>query len=237
MSGKHLKIARLTEAFLWTAGALLLGWVALSGARAALAQKQALKVVNQWQVNQGQVNPEQGDHVQIDAPEDPDRSLWSAQRKRAHELAKTQSGAVKPLAALSIPALDLRVAVFAGTSETVLDLGAGWLESSAQIGSNGHIALAAHRDGYFRGLRNIAVGDELQVQSPQGTAHYTVTEIRIVYPHDVSVLLPPDAPMLTLITCYPFYFVGAAPQRFIVQAELTTRHSELMTMKPGEIDE
>jgi sortase A len=81
-------------------------------------------------------------------------------------------------------------------------------------------AIAAHRDGFFRGLKDIRIGDEIEIDTPGPSLTYVVDALTIVDPSDVSVLEPREVPTVTLVTCYPFYFAGSAPQRFIVQAAL-----------------
>ena len=144
---------------------------------------------------------------------------WSAGRIEKYA---TQAAAVGeiPEAVLRIDALQLEVPVYAGTGEWNLNRGAGRLEGSAPFDAVGNTVLAAHRDGYFRRLRNLQVGDRLQVQTLQGTFGYVVTDIRIVAPTATEVLAPTAQRTLTLVTCYPFFFLGPAPQRYIVRAEL-----------------
>ena len=81
------------------------------------------------------------------------------------------------------------------------------------------ISIAGHRDGFFRALKDIKVGDAIELQTETGREAFVVRSLSIVNPSDISVLLPTAAPTMTLVTCYPFYFVGSAPQRFIVTAE------------------
>lgn len=82
------------------------------------------------------------------------------------------------------------------------------------------MAIAGHRDGFFRGLKDIGLGDRIEMVMPGRTETYIIDRITIVAPSDVSVLQPRLRESLTLITCYPFYFVGSAPQRYIVQASV-----------------
>jgi sortase A len=98
-----------------------------------------------------------------------------------------------------------------------LNRGIGRIEGTAHVGAAGNLGLAAHRDGFFRGLKDVQVGDAIDVESLEGTMHYRITELAIVEPTDVHVLAPTDTATLTLVTCYPFYFIGEAPQRFIVK--------------------
>lgn len=123
-----------------------------------------------------------------------------------------------PIALLSIARVGLQVPVFADTSERNLNRGAGWVEGTAAPDEDGNIAIAAHRDGYFRVLKDVALGDVLVLESIARERNYRVTEISIVDPDDTSSLFATDAAVVTLVTCYPFYFVGHAPQRYIVRA-------------------
>ncbi|MEO2266070.1 class D sortase [Pseudoalteromonas sp. YIC-656] len=124
-----------------------------------------------------------------------------------------------PLALIAVPRLQLEVPVFTGTTEEQLDIGAGWLPSTAEITDpNGNIAIAAHRDSWFRPLKDIRKGDVVSVTTTSGLEQYTVTGTQVVTPEDTSVLAHSRDKQLTLITCYPFYFVGNAPYRFVVTA-------------------
>jgi sortase A len=148
-----------------------------------------------------------------------DFSLWSGQRVKAYAQAlATKLGA--PLAVLSIPKLGLDVPVFDGTSELTLNRGAGRIVGTARPGEQGNVGIAAHRDGFFRGLKHVQVGDQIELAVLRHKFVYTVDSITVVKPSDVSVLRARPRPSLTLVTCYPFYFVGDAPQRYIVQASL-----------------
>jgi sortase A len=119
---------------------------------------------------------------------------------------------------VEIPKLHLSAVVFQGTTDKILDRGVGHLDGSALPGETGNVVLAAHRDTFFRSLRNIHQGDEITVTTPNGPRAYEVESTEIVDPTDVSVAGTTPNPTLTLITCYPFYFVGHAPKRFIVKA-------------------
>lgn len=119
---------------------------------------------------------------------------------------------------LEIPRLGISTAVITGDDAQTLHAAAGHLPDTPRPWEHGNSAIAAHRDGLFRPLKDVRVGDQLQVRTPHGDLRYRVTGTKIVKPTDLSVLAPTDGPTLTLITCYPFYFVGSAPERFIVQA-------------------
>jgi sortase A len=94
----------------------------------------------------------------------------------------------------------------------------GRIIGTARLGEAGNTGIAGHRDGFFRGLKDIAPGDRVDLALTNQTSHYVVESIRITTPDDVSVLQPTPKASLTLVTCYPFYFVGSAPQRYIVSA-------------------
>jgi sortase A len=155
------------------------------------------------------------------------QSLWDAARIRAYQHTLGVS-MTPPEAVLRIPKVGIEVPVFEGTSDLVLNRGVGHIAGTALPGQPGNIAITGHRDGFFRGLKDIAVGDRIELQRPGSaslTDTYLVRNIAIVFPSDTSVLHPADTSTLTLVTCYPFYYVGAAPQRYIVQATLLTSGS------------
>jgi sortase A len=120
---------------------------------------------------------------------------------------------------VDVPRLKLSAAVVEGDDESAFDKAVGHLPDTPMPWQNGNVAFAAHRDTFFRPLKDIRIDDEVRVVTPRGEYRYRVRKTQIVNPEDVSVLAPTEQPSLTLITCYPFYFVGSAPRRFIVQAE------------------
>lgn len=124
-----------------------------------------------------------------------------------------------PVGMLSVPRLQLSTAVVEGDGDVVLDVSAGHLPDTPWPWEPGNAAIAAHRDGLFRGLRHVKSGDVIEMRTTHGDLRYQVADIKIVLPTDVSVLDPTERDSLTLITCYPFYYVGHAPKRFIVRAE------------------
>ena len=122
------------------------------------------------------------------------------------------------LGRMEIPRLGLSVGIFQGTQSKTLRIGAGHIEGTAIPGEAGNSGIAAHRDTFFRPLENIRTNDEIQIETARGFSHYQVDSIRIVPPDEIAVLEPTAESGVTLVTCYPFYFVGAAPKRFIVHA-------------------
>ena len=126
--------------------------------------------------------------------------------------------AALPIALLRIPRVALEVPVFGDTSELNLNRGAGWIEGTAAPGTDGNIAIAAHRDRYFRALKDVAVGDRVELESLAQRREYRITGLSIVQPDDTSWLSATRTATITLVTCYPFYYVGHAPKRYIVRA-------------------
>jgi len=148
----------------------------------------------------------------------PDMSSWSSGRITAYQSQDVSAAPRTVLAVLRIPSIDLEVPVYAGVTEANLNRGAAWIETTAPLGMPGNTALASHRDGYFRALGGISVGDRIELQTLQHSKEYAVDDIRVVEPEAVHVLAPSGDERLTLVTCYPFYMVGPAPKRFIVRA-------------------
>lgn len=179
------------EACLWTVGCLAIGYCAFIWGRAYYDQTQA-----NWALN----------HV---LPGDP----GTGAPKVAAE------GSL--FGRIDIPRLDISVIVFEGTSDDTLARGVGHLRGTAAPGQRGNLVLAGHRDTFFRELRNIRRGDQISVKAPDAEYQYSVDSTAIVQPTQTEVVRPTDAATLTLITCYPFYYIGAAPERFIVRAHFT----------------
>jgi sortase A len=147
----------------------------------------------------------------------PDQSLWAEKRIREYE----ESLAVEadpPLAVMTIDKLGIQVPVYNGADDFNLNRGVARIKGTAAVDAVGNLGVAGHRDGFFRGLKDIEVGDEIELLTTHGPIGYAVSSIEIVDPEDVWVLAPTDEKTLTLVTCYPFYYVGHAPKRFIVQA-------------------
>jgi sortase A len=123
---------------------------------------------------------------------------------------------------IEIPRLDVSVIVIEGSTEAILRHAAGHIAGTALPGEPGNVGISAHRDTFFRPLRNIRRDDVITVTTLLGVWRYRVVSTRIVPPSDTSVLNRGPSQVLTLVTCYPFYFVGASPDRFIVRAERIT---------------
>jgi sortase A len=195
----------LAEGFCWTLALISLSaWAALhlvaaAGARHELNRFAVLEAATQFETGM------------------PDQSLWSPARIRAWQSAVNDPSPA-PLGVLRIPRLRLEAPLLGGTEEAKLDRGLGHIEDTAPPGTDGNAGIAGHRDGFFRVLKDITEGDTIELQTLAGRETYRVERTWIVEPEDVSVLDPTPSRSLTLVTCYPFYFVGSAPQRFIVRA-------------------
>ncbi len=150
-----------------------------------------------------------------------DQHLSSAGGVRASdELQEHQARA--PLAILRIPRIGLEVPVLEGTDAWTLNRGVGNIADTAKPGAQGNSGIAGHRDSHFRALKDVRPGDEIELETPEEIGIYRVERMWIVGPEDVSVLDPTPSDSVTLVTCYPFYFIGSAPERYIVRAVRTT---------------
>jgi sortase A len=136
--------------------------------------------------------------------------------------AETRSQPVtrRVLGRLEIPTLGVSTIVREGEDARTLQLAIGHIAGTALPGTAGNMGLAGHRDTFFRKLREIDPGDVIRMVAVEGTFTYVVESTQIVDPGDLWVLDPTPEPSLTLVTCYPFTYIGEAPQRFIVRARL-----------------
>jgi sortase A len=123
---------------------------------------------------------------------------------------------------LSVPRLGVNVIVVQGDSQRDLRRAVGHIPGTSLPGQGGNVALAGHRDTFFRPLRDIREGDFITLKTPGGEYEYEVQSTSIVGPRHVDVLKPSQDNVLTLVTCFPFYYVGPAPNRFIVRARQIT---------------
>jgi sortase A len=124
----------------------------------------------------------------------------------------------EPIGRIEIPRLHISVMVLEGTAPGILRVAAGHIDGTALPGTTGNIGIAAHRDTFFRPLREVRSQDRILVTTSYGTFRYVVDAIEIVDPKNLQVLHRTRDPELTLVTCYPFTYLGAAPKRFIVHA-------------------
>jgi len=144
---------------------------------------------------------------------------WSEKRIADYQQALRQDVG-ETLAVLRIPSRNIEVPVFDSIDETALNRGSGHVDGTSLPGERGNVAIAAHRDGFFRNLEDIEIGDEIELTAIDRRQVFRVSQLDIVDPLDISVLAPSEDTVITLITCYPFYYIGSAPERFIVRATL-----------------
>jgi sortase A len=140
----------------------------------------------------------------------------AAPSRRASARAKLPSTAL--IGRLSIPRLHLVAMVREGIDRRTLQLAVGHIPATALPGQVGNVGVAGHRDTFFRGLKDLRTGDEIRFSTIDGDFRYQVESLMVVEPGNVGVLAPSQEPVLTLVTCYPFSYIGTAPKRFVVRA-------------------
>jgi LPXTG-site transpeptidase (sortase) family protein len=224
----RLRLLTLTSAVLVAAGVAMLLYYAASRVDAGAGHRQGLDAFRTARA--AQLTAETADAAggtnglesrgSVSAPlasavGEPDKSLWSASRIADYD--KFAAAEDIPEGIMRIPSVNLELPVFAGTRESNLTRGAGRIEGTPALDGEGNTGVAAHRDGYFRALKDVALGDIIEVETMSGVEQFRITDLMIVEPEDVHVLDPTTERSLTLVTCYPFYYVGSAPQRFIVR--------------------
>lgn len=217
---------RRIEVSLWVTGLSLLAAYGAVRAWSGYASHQGIVAMREARATYVAQSSEPHDDIEAEvaAPAVPWRALapdmttWSQARRAAYR--DSVADRRTPYAVLRIPSLRLEVPIYAGTSAAVLNRGAGLIEGTALPGDDGNIGVAAHRDGFFRPLRGVKEGADLYIDTVQSTRRYRVMSTSVVAPQNVAVLTDTARPSVTLVTCYPFHFVGPAPQRFIVRAEI-----------------
>jgi sortase A len=201
-------------------GLLLLGFYAFAQLHSMLTFRAALRELKEDN-RAGPASTQKAERKLLPAD-----SSYAAQEPAGPEAGmNTPSGsgsrrAGAALALLRIPALQLEVPVLEGTDAVTLNSGVGRIAGTAFPGEPGNIGIAGHRDSFFQGLKGVNKGDTIQLTFKQHTDTYVVDMIEITSPEDISVLEPGPQPELTLVTCYPFSFIGPAPRRFVVRASL-----------------
>jgi LPXTG-site transpeptidase (sortase) family protein len=164
----------------------------------------------------------------IPPPSPPGATTTARTARRLPDDGTSAPVAAKPgswLARLEMPSVKLTATVLEGSDDRTLRHAAGHLEDTPLPGQRGNIGIAGHRDGIFRPLKDAHVGDTLTLTTSGFAYRYRISRTLIVAPEDVYVLDPTLDPTLTLVTCYPFNFIGHAPKRFIVQAELVDQQA------------
>jgi sortase A len=152
---------------------------------------------------------------------------------RALHAVVSRTDAALPIGRLEIPRIGLSAVVMEGDDEHTLKVAVGHLPDTPLPWQDGNAALAGHRDTFFRPIRRLQTGDEIRLVTPRGTFRYRATRQLVVEPDELWVLDPSPTAALTLITCYPFDFVGPAPRRFVVHAERMVETSEARALSEG----
>ncbi len=127
------------------------------------------------------------------------------------------------LGRIEIPRVGVSVAILEGTTPQTLRMGVGHIDGTALPGQPGNSGIAGHRDTYFRELKEIRSNDQILIHTATGVESYEVDWVQITNPSDVDILAPTTGSGLTLVTCYPFHYIGAAPERFVVHAHMQKR--------------
>ena len=197
-------VLRFTEDFLWVVALASIGFCSVAYGSAAIHQARQKAVLEALRANSA-------------AP----ASLASASQASDSKVANNVL-----LGLIEIPRLDTASIVEEGVETSTLWKAVGHIPGTALPGERGNAVLAAHRDTYFSGLGDLKVGDLVSFKSPTATYSYRVESTRIVEPDDTQVLAASNEPILTLVTCYPFHYIGNAPQRYVVTAREQQRASQ-----------
>jgi sortase A len=193
------KILKWTQRVLLVCGILLLGYCAFALTDAWLFQRRAARDLDRLQRDRRAASRMTPQPVSV-------------------RVAPAAAVAGSLIGRIEIPRLALSVVVVEGVDRISLRRAVGHIPGTALPGEAGNVGLAGHRDTFFRQLKDVKIADEIQVSTPISNFKYQVVSLRIVDPENVGVLAPSGENVLTLVTCYPFYFVGPAPKRWIVRA-------------------
>lgn len=219
------RAAILTECALLLLGFVCVGWFVYEFVERSVAQK-----YEAWALDaevRGESPSWTGFVKDLFRSDDEKRSR--EQERQAEDARRQDRPAMKPgslVGRIEIPRIKVSATVREGSDDKTLKRAAGHIPNTSLPGEDGNVGIAAHRDSFFRNLRNIKEGDEIRMVTTWGTYRYEVHSLKIVTPNDVHVLNPGPEPLMTLVTCYPFNYVGSAPKRFIVQAREIGTESE-----------
>ena len=206
-----VKVVRILERILLSLGLILIVVAITATVRSAVLSRVAVAKLSQA--------TDGNNKASLEEPSKVDFTLWEPKRIEAY-LKSLSIPIEMPMAVLRVQRLKIEAPVLEGTEEFSLNRGVGWVVGTARPGTAGNAGIAGHRDGFFRGLKDIKIGDAVEVATLTATHRYRVDEIAIVTPSDTAVLKPRANDSVTLITCYPFYFIGNAPFRYVVHASL-----------------
>jgi sortase A len=227
----HSRKLRALEAALWLAGTLALGWVAWGWLEGRLYERREERLLEQALAVQPSLDPARPDgRVRVEIGKDGVESVVSedgstrASSGTARSQAMSQGNARLVLAGslgrIVVPRVGLAAMIAEGVDHHTLRRSVGHIPGTSPVGGGGNVGLAGHRDTFFRPLRLVRPGDDLWIATAGSIERYRVEWTDVVPPEDTSVLDPTPYPALTLVTCHPFYYVGSAPDRFIVRARL-----------------
>ena len=212
------KTTKYLRLFLLLIGFGLLAFFAAAKFHGFILSRAAVREFEGRRQASGKTNEKENHDARLTAAP-PNFLLWSGKRVEDYEQSLNKHLA-PAMAIIRIPRLDVEAPVFDGTDDITLNRGVGHIAGTAYFDHDGNVGIAGHRDGFFRGLKNIKVGDRIQIDEADRAETYVVDRLQIVSPRNVSVLDSSAKPTLTLVTCYPFYYIGSAPKRFIVHAVL-----------------
>jgi sortase A len=198
----HLRcVLTWLERALWTAGCCALGYYMFINVDASLTQRQLTRSFEKSKTHVGVTAQTTLDYSTADVHQAPARS------------------GSRLVGRLGIPKLDVSSVILEGVGPQTLRVALGHVPGTSLPGQPGNVVIAGHRDTFFRPLRKIAIGDEVSVETSARTYYYQVRSFEIVDPRNVNALRFHNKNELTLITCYPFSYIGPAPMRFVVHAE------------------
>lgn len=216
---RHAQRARSAEIFRW--GFLLIGLIACGFSGYIYLDSHVYQSYQDWSFDQeaNGKTPTVGAFLRDGVAQ---HGSSSDTRKSAERAATPKDQGLPAsegwIARIGIPRLNVRAIVREGVEESTLRRAVGHVPGTARPGDEGNVGLAGHRDSFFRPLHDVRRDDRIVVETLDATYEYLVDSLKIVGPDDVSVLAPTKEPSLTLVTCYPFHYVGNAPRRFIVRA-------------------
>ena len=214
-----LLICRAGELLSYLTGFLLTGFFVAQLAQGEVQRQGDIAAFEQASQSGAPAVSEPG--FDLSGTENPDTSLWNAGRIDDYN---ASLGADLPdiLGVLEVPSVGLKVPLYSTNTELVMDRGAGIIDGMSYPHEPGNIGISGHRDGYFRVLKDVKIGEKIVLQTLEGEKQFNIDAITIVPIADKTLLRDTDEQSVTLVTCYPFYFVGHAPKRYIVTASLDT---------------
>ena len=214
MAGRpKLLLVRIGEVLSYLAGVFFVGFFVVQLAQGEIQRRDGLALFPS--------EPNPADIAKVSGVAAPDTTLWAPGRISDYE-SSLKADIPPVLGVLKIPSVGLEVPVYSSDSDLLMDRGSGVIDGMSYPHELGNIGIAGHRDGYFRSLKDVQAGDKVFLQTLEGPKQFTVNATKIVEIDDLGLLQDTQEQSVTLVTCYPFYFVGHAPQRFIVTASLDT---------------